>query len=64
MLILTRRVNERILIGDDIIVQVNSIDRGQVKLGISAPENVSIHREEIYDRIHGHEEDTPNVSRG
>ena len=51
MLILTRRVGEIIRINDDISVQVLSVVGQQVKLGVVAPENVAVHREEIYQRI-------------
>jgi len=49
MLILTRRSNERILIGDDIVLVVLGIENNRVKLGIEAPANVTILREEIVD---------------
>jgi carbon storage regulator len=52
MLILTRKLEEALIIGDDIVVQVLDIRGGQIRLGISAPRDVSIHRQEIYDRIH------------
>lgn len=48
---LTRRMGQRIMIGDDIIVTVVSMDRGQVKLDIEAPADVEIHREEVRQRI-------------
>lgn len=51
MLILTRKQNESVIIGDDIKVTVISNRNGQVKLGIEAPEDVEVWREEIYDRI-------------
>ncbi|RJX72606.1 carbon storage regulator CsrA [Pseudomonas sp. LS-2] len=51
MLILTRRVGEAIIIGDDIKVVVLGVDGGQVRLGIEADRNTSVHREEIYQRI-------------
>ena len=51
MLILTRKVGERIRIGDDISVIVLGLRGNQVRIGIDAPSHVSIHREEIYDRI-------------
>ncbi|WP_282172843.1 carbon storage regulator CsrA [Cytobacillus firmus] len=48
MLVLTRRLKESIMIGDDIEISILSIEGDQVKLGISAPRNVDIHRKEIY----------------
>jgi len=51
MLILTRKLGERITIGDDITIDLLEIKGSQVKLGIKAPENVSIHRQEIYEKI-------------
>jgi len=51
MLILTRRVGETIRINDDTSIQVLSVSGQQVKLGIVAPEDVAVHREEIWKRI-------------
>lgn len=51
MLILTRRVGEIVRIGDDIEVSVLAIKGNQVRLGVNAPRHVSVHREEIYERI-------------
>lgn len=51
MLILTRKLGERITIGDDITITLLEVKGSQVKLGIKAPKNISIHRYEIYARI-------------
>ena len=51
MLVLTRRVGESILIGDDIVVTVLELNRDQVRIGIRAPRSVSVHREEVYQEI-------------
>ena len=51
MLILSRRVNERIVIGDDIVIAVVEVRGDQVKLGIEAPRSVKVFREEVYDAI-------------
>lgn len=51
MLILTRRVGEAIMIGDDTKVVVLSVQGSQVRVGIDAPSDVTVHREEIYERI-------------
>jgi carbon storage regulator len=51
MLILTRRVSERVIIGDNIEVTVLSVKGHQVRIGIEAPKHVPVHREEIYQQI-------------
>lgn len=51
MLLLTRRIGESIIIGDDIEIKVMDIRGSQVKIGIEAPKHISVHREEVYERI-------------
>jgi carbon storage regulator len=51
MLVLTRSIEESIMIGDDIEICVVSIGRRQVRLGIKAPKHVPVHRREIYEKI-------------
>jgi carbon storage regulator len=56
MLILTRRVGETVVIGDDVQVTVLGVKGNQVRLGVNAPKDVSVHRLEIYDRIRKEQE--------
>jgi len=51
MLILTRRISESVIIGDNVKITVLGVKGSQVRLGIDAPKDVSVHREEIYERI-------------
>ena len=51
MLILTRRVGESLMVGDDITITVLGVKGNQVRIGVNAPRDVAVHREEIYNRI-------------
>ena len=51
MLILTRRVGETLMIGEDVTVTVLGVKGNQVRIGVNAPRDVAVHREEIFDRI-------------
>lgn len=64
MLILTRRVGETLMIGDNISVTVLGVKGNQVRLGVDAPKDVSVHREEIYQRIQGERGDASGTSDG
>jgi len=57
MLILTRRVGETIMIGSDVTVTVLGVKGNQVRVGVNAPRDVAVHREEIYERIKREEQD-------
>ncbi|PRB83827.1 carbon storage regulator CsrA [Pseudomonas sp. MYb185] len=60
MLILTRRVGETLMVGDDVMVTVLGTKGNQVRLGITAPQDVAVHREEIYQRIQKQKDDLSN----
>ena len=57
MLILTRRVGETLMIGDDVSVTVLGVKGNQVRIGVNAPKDVSVHREEIYMLIQSEKDD-------
>jgi carbon storage regulator len=61
MLILTRRVGETLMIGDNISVTVLGVKGNQVRIGVNAPREVSVHREEIYERIKNENEQNPDT---
>ena len=64
MLILTRRVGETVMIGNEVTVTVLGVKGNQVRVGVNAPKTVSVHREEIYERIQREDQgDSPGNSQ-
>jgi carbon storage regulator len=64
MLILTRRVGETLMIGDEVTVTVLGVKGNQVRIGVNAPKHVAVHREEIYDRIKQEQIKTDGTNSG
>ncbi|MGM0370369.1 MAG: carbon storage regulator CsrA [Bacillota bacterium] len=62
MLVLTRKENESIMIGNDIKITIVEVEGGQIRLGIDAPSDVEIYREEIYQEIATENKDAANVN--
>ena len=60
MLILTRRVGETLMVGDEVTVTALGVKGNQVRIGVNAPKEVAVHREEIYQRIQKEKEDASN----
>ncbi|MBH98811.1 MAG: carbon storage regulator [Rhodospirillaceae bacterium] len=61
MLILTRRVGETVVIGDDVTVTVLGVKGNQARLGVTAPKEIAVHREEIFDRIKREQADGDSI---
>lgn len=62
MLILTRRIGETLMVGDEVTVTVLGVKGNQVRLGVNAPKDVAVHREEIYQRIQTEKSDDSDKS--
>jgi len=61
MLILTRRVGESLIIGDDIFINILGVNGNQIRIGVKAPKEISVHREEIYNRIQSEKADDKTI---
>jgi len=62
MLILTRRVGETLMVGDEVTVTMLGVKGNQVRIGVNAPKEVAVHREEIYQRIQKEKSDESSTS--
>ena len=60
MLILTRRIGETLMVGDEVSIIVLGVKGNQVRIGINAPKDLAVHREEIYNKIQREKDDIPN----
>ena len=58
MLVLSRKIDESIIIDKNITIQLLEVRGGQIRLGISAPKDISVHRKEVFERIHGYVPET------
>jgi carbon storage regulator len=63
MLILTRRIGETLMVGDDVTVTVLGVKGNQVRIGVNAPKDVSVHREEIYMKIQGEKDERSDTDK-
>ena len=61
MLILTRRVGESLIIGDDVVINILGVKGNQIRIGVNAPKEISVHREEIYNRIQAEKPDDKSI---
>ena len=64
MLILTRRIGETLMIGDEVTITVLGVKGNQVRLGVNAPRDVAVHREEIYEKIQDEKNGDPDPAPG
>ena len=62
MLILTRRVGETLMIGDEVTVTVLGVKGNQVRIGVNAHKDIAVHREEIYERIKREQDNTASIN--
>ena len=61
MLTLTRRVGESLIIGDNIVINILGVKGNQIRIGVNAPKEISVHREEIYNRIQAEKPDDKSI---